>query len=349
MRRRYFGPGLPGLVAVAFLLLGVAPGALAQGAPGAATAKPTLVSVSPSEVNLASTLKLRIDGLDAAGLQAADPTTFRLRLNGHQFQDLKPERTIPGELAFDLRGLRDDKNGGWLSLVGSPPFSGLKTMEVGATSPVTGDLLTASGTTLLISLRIFPFVRLAMGVAAAGFIVVAVVLMGRKTDMLRDTAVLPEGLVKPFSLARCQMAWWFVLITSCFIGISLIAMDTSHIVTPQSLMLLGVSSITALGSAAINIAKSDAPGTPPPPDPTARAQQPPHQPAQPHVSFLRDLLTDGSGWAFHRVQVLVWTMILGVITLWSAYAKLSLPDFDTNLLILMGISSGLYLGFKWPE
>lgn len=332
-----------------FLLSSAAPFALAQGAPGAATVKPVLASVSPSEVNLASTLKLRIDGLDAAGLQAVDPTTFRLRLNGHQFQDLKPERTIPGELAFDLRGLRDDKNGGWLSLVGSPPFSGWVPMTVGLTSAVTGDLLAAPGKPLSIDLRIFPFVRLAMGVAAAGFIVIAVVLMGQKTDMLRDTAVLPTGLVKPFSLGRCQMAWWFVLITSCFIGISLIALDTNHIITPQSLMLLGISSITALGSAAINIAKSDAPGTPPPLGPPAPAQQPPHQPAQSHVSFLRDLLTDGSGWAFHRVQILVWTMILGVITLWSAYAKLSLPDFDTNLLILMGISSGLYLGFKWPE
>jgi len=28
---------------------------------------------------------------------------------------------------------------------------------------------------------------------------------------------------------------------------------------------------------------------------------------------------------------------------------LKLPSFDDNLLILMGISSGLYLGFKFPE
>lgn len=235
MHSYHFGLGLSGMVAAAFLLFSAAPFALAQGTPGAAVTKPTLVSVSPSEVSLASTLTLHIDGLDATGLQAVDPTTFRLRLNGHQFQDLKPERTIPGELAFDLRGLRDDKNGGWLSLVGSPPFSGLIPMTVGATSSVTGDLLTAPGKTLSVNLRIFPFVRLALGFAAAGCILIVVLLMGQGTDMLRDTAVLRKGSVKPFSLARCQMAWWFVLITTCFIGISLITLDTGHIVTPQSL------------------------------------------------------------------------------------------------------------------
>ncbi len=342
------------VVAASLLLLSAAPFAWAQGASGGVGAKPILVSASPLQVDLGTTLKLQIEGLDAAGQQTFDPTTFRLRLNGHQFQDLKPERTIQGELAFDLRKLRDDKDGGWLFLVGSPPITGLTPVTVGVTSSVIGDLPVMQDKVLSIDLQIFPIMRLALGIAVAGFIAIVVLLLGQKTDMLRDTAVLPQGVVKPYSLARCQMAWWFVLITACFIGISMITSNTSHIVTAQSLTLLGISSVTALGSAAINVAKSDASATSPPQaaQPQAQplpAQQPPHQTSQPHVSFVRDLLTDGSDWAFHRVQILVWTVILGVVTLWSAYGKLSLPDFDFNLLILMGISSGLYLGFKWPE
>lgn len=330
------------LGAALLLLLTGAGDAVAQGGAG-----PALVSVSPLEADPAHTLTVKVDGLDPAATPRFDPTTLRLRLNGRQFQSLKPERTSAGELAFDLRGLRDDKDGGWLYLAGSPPYTGLAPVTVALTSAATGDLLTAQGKTLLIGLRLFPTLHLALGLVAAAGIAAAVVLLGRRTDMLRDTAVLPPGTPKPYSLARCQMAWWFVLITACFIGIALVTLDTSHIVTTQSLTLLGISSATAMGSAAINIAKADAPPTPPPAGPGPA--QPPHRPAQASVSFLRDVLTDGTGWAFHRVQALVWTVILGIVTLWSAYASLSLPALDANLLILMGISSGLYLGFKWPE
>jgi hypothetical protein len=49
------------------------------------------------------------------------------------------------------------------------------------------------------------------------------------------------------------------------------------------------------------------------------------------------------------LQVLVWTLLLGLISVVSMYRTLSLPAFDDTLLALAGISSGLYVGFKWPE
>jgi hypothetical protein len=33
----------------------------------------------------------------------------------------------------------------------------------------------------------------------------------------------------------------------------------------------------------------------------------------------------------------------------SVYIHLDMPDFDNQLLALMGISNGTYLGFKLPE
>ena len=47
--------------------------------------------------------------------------------------------------------------------------------------------------------------------------------------------------------------------------------------------------------------------------------------------------------------MLAWTIALGIIFLYSAYTTLATPNFDANLLTLPGISSGTYLGFKFPE
>ena len=65
--------------------------------------------------------------------------------------------------------------------------------------------------------------------------------------------------------------------------------------------------------------------------------------------FLRDVLSDGAGYSFHRFQIFAWTIVLGIIFLSSVYNNLSMPEFSATLLGLMGISSGTYIGFKFPE
>ncbi len=52
--------------------------------------------------------------------------------------------------------------------------------------------------------------------------------------------------------------------------------------------------------------------------------------------------------SFHRFQIIVWTLVLGVVFCSEVLTKLAMPSFDSTLLILMGISSGTYLGFKFP-
>jgi hypothetical protein len=49
-----------------------------------------------------------------------------------------------------------------------------------------------------------------------------------------------------------------------------------------------------------------------------------------------------------RLQVLVWTLVLGLIFLSSVLLELTMPEFSGTLLALMGISSGTYIGFKLP-
>lgn len=65
--------------------------------------------------------------------------------------------------------------------------------------------------------------------------------------------------------------------------------------------------------------------------------------------FIRDILTDSNGISFHRFQILVWTLVLVAIFATEVYSDLLMPEFNTTLLALMGISSGTYLGFKIPE
>lgn len=69
--------------------------------------------------------------------------------------------------------------------------------------------------------------------------------------------------------------------------------------------------------------------------------------------FLFDLLSepDDKGRhliAFPRFQIVVWTLVLGVIFVSDVLTKLAMPAFDSNLLVFMSISSGTYLGFKLP-
>ena len=69
--------------------------------------------------------------------------------------------------------------------------------------------------------------------------------------------------------------------------------------------------------------------------------------------LLLDLLSEGDASVnagrvitFHRFQIVVWTLILGVVFVSEVLTKLAMPVFDTTLLTLIGISSGTYLGFK---
>jgi hypothetical protein len=62
-----------------------------------------------------------------------------------------------------------------------------------------------------------------------------------------------------------------------------------------------------------------------------------------------DLFMDGGGWSFHRVQMGIWTLVLSFVFVGKVLENLAMPEFDASLLALMGISSGTYLGFKFPE
>ena len=67
------------------------------------------------------------------------------------------------------------------------------------------------------------------------------------------------------------------------------------------------------------------------------------------VSWFDDITTDINGTALHRLQVVCWTALLGVIFLFEVWRDLGMPQFSSTLLALMGISGAGYVGFKYPE
>jgi hypothetical protein len=64
---------------------------------------------------------------------------------------------------------------------------------------------------------------------------------------------------------------------------------------------------------------------------------------------LLDIFSDGGGVSFHRFQMVIWTIVLGIVFIKNVNRDLTMPEFDTTLLGLMGLSAGTYIGFKFPE
>jgi hypothetical protein len=65
--------------------------------------------------------------------------------------------------------------------------------------------------------------------------------------------------------------------------------------------------------------------------------------------FRLDILSDTNGISFHRLQMFVWTLVLGLLFVYSVWSRLTMPEFSATLLALQGLTAGTYLGFKIPE
>ena len=218
---------------------------------------------------------------------------------------------------------------------------------------------------------------------------VALVYFAKNTDLLRyvtgDKPAPP--LRAPYSLGITQMAFWFYLAVAGYVFICATTRQP-HIPMGSVLGLLGISSTTGLAAVLVDkqkdasgqsrrdtliaeqaalkarITELQAMAAPiSQPDRTELsdkqtrfnqvnaliAQLPPPAPPATTKGFVTDLLHDGDGVSFHRFQMIVWTIVLGVVFVWSVYRTISMPEFDASLLTLMGISAGTYVGFKFPE
>jgi hypothetical protein len=211
--------------------------------------------------------------------------------------------------------------------------------------------------------------------------IVVFVAIAWTTNVLRDRAMTPRmNERRMFSMGRTQMAWWFVLV---FAAVTIVTTVTGELpLLPMSILtLLGIASGTALGAGAIDAKSTEDPIAKDyteladqrdnlrksigdlkktnPNDPVILQQETQVTTIEKKLKdiaprlfsngFLNDILSDNCGIEFHRLQVFVWTIFLGIIFLNSVVGQLTLKDFDSTMLALMGISSGTYLGFKLKE
>lgn len=226
--------------------------------------------------------------------------------------------------------------------------------------------------------------KMVLGTIAVSLLIflVVYVLLIRNRSTLRD---MKDGC---YSLGKSQMAFWGLLVVLTFIGIWVLTGTMERIPT-QVLTLLGISGATGLSSILIRdskksgeISEREAKIT------KLREEQQKlikEQPTMPGTSlplskdrlteieleikeikdeldklsqersssisqgFFQDICNDGNGMSFHRFQVVIWTVVLGAVFVRSVTKVMSMPEFPETLLILMGISNGIYLGFKFPE
>ncbi|MEH2191326.1 MAG: hypothetical protein V7K98_01480 [Nostoc sp.] len=138
----------------------------------------------------------------------------------------------------------------------------------------------------------------------------------------------------PFSLSISQLAFWTFLIFGSYLIIYGITGDYTNVLTSQSLVLLGINSVTAFGTSLI-----DGQGDEKKRKGSQRLSE----------GFFYDILSDINGVNFHRFQTFIWTVAIGLFFVWEVIKNLAMPEFDETLLTLQGISAATYLGLRGQE
>ena len=255
---------------------------------------------------------------------AARKTKLGLSLNGHFLADVAPLVIGSDELAF-IPTRNDASKAFWDELWGGRLLTP-QTLSV-AVGLEDASILVTSETNLI--MEPLQGVKAFSLVAGGVVLLILVILLAVTTPLIRDGARLPGGKLPTYSLARTQMAFWFVNVVLAVLIIWAVTGSVPPI-TSSALGLMGIGAGTALGAVLLDQNAADS---------TPRES----------ISFLKDILTDGASIGLHRFQMMVWTVVLFFIFWGAVWNKLALPEFDNTLLALMGISAGAYLGFKFPE
>lgn len=227
-----------------------------------------------------------------------------------------------------------------------------------------------------------------LGLIVFVIVAACVVSLGAMTNMLRGPPPpRPSGTVARYSLSRSMIAWWTLVVVGAYLFLGIATANWVSSMSGTALALLGIAAGTGGISRGIDAKKHPKPedllsrisGL------TQREQALNTAVTRAHVtdaprlatqlqevvterdraqstllaqtgqesttsgSFWLDVISDASGVAIHRVQAAVWSLILGGMFAMLTVRDLAMPDFDSSLLALAGLSSAAYLGLKLPE
>jgi hypothetical protein len=313
------------------------------------------------------------------------PRDLRLYLAGHKLTKCSPTLTSLEQeyLRFHLEIDPDDRDA-WVQILydaRNEPDHKLP-LSIGWK-----DNMQVFNSNVELALKVYPhYTAYILGLLVV--LLVATLLLSIRTNLLRDGTDQPPAPARlPYNLGKVQMAFWFYLVITAYLYVWLVTGEYDT-VTTSVLALIGISAGTGAAALYLDKQKIDAVLTQratletqqtallsrikelstAAPEPGSLLDQELQQkknslaevqaqlahaptPPPPAVTkgFLKDLLSDGEGVGFHRFQMVVWTLVFGIIFVRSVYRDLAMPNFDTSLLGLMGLSSGTYIGFKFPE
>lgn len=157
--------------------------------------------------------------------------------------------TATGAMTFPLD--RNEKNKAlWSPLLYDPVF--VRTEDMVLSAGLEGErplprLVTSNMTITFDKIYLEGLMWLWVLLIAA--IVIATILYARNSDMLRDGPKVGDQR-QTYSLARVQMAWWFVLVVVAFVLIWVVTGDRDTI-SASLIGLMGISAATALMAVAI--------------------------------------------------------------------------------------------------
>ncbi|QDK82628.1 hypothetical protein EXU85_30075 [Spirosoma sp. KCTC 42546] len=220
------------------------------------------------KVNNLQTLVNRAKCVDSQGKVIANchEQEIALFLDGRKVQGVIPESGAPRpqdqKLQYHLiRNLENDEM--WADLLGAPAigpnfFNRPTELSVGLENEYP-EVTTIKGNNKFNIIRIRSIRFIAFSILYI-FLTVFLILLARKSNILRDSGIPTQGTnPKPYSLSRCQMAFWFFLVLGSFIYLWLIT-GAYDIINSSVLTLIGIGAGTALGAVAVDLNKqSDLP------------------------------------------------------------------------------------------
>ena len=236
---------------------------VATGGTSSGTLPPVIMRVICAEersTGMGKMLHVWVDSLrTAVERDKLNEHDFVLYLNGRPLWNVRSE-------AVDLQRNRlefvlaraDTSRASWAILLGRPTSVHRDNIQVGvgyASRPALEafDLAHHPPQVQLIMMETW---RLWLGIIVLAFLDAAFLLMVNRSGIIRDSGPPKPapGTNKPFSLGRLQMAIWFFLVLGAFIFLWIVTGDVGTI-NAQALVLIGIGTGTALGSAVVDATK----------------------------------------------------------------------------------------------
>lgn len=169
---------------------------------------------------------------------------------------------------------------------------------------------------------------------------VAALVLSAVWLFLNPTALRDESTQspRPYSLSRVQLAWWTLIVLGAYLAVYAHA-GKFWPLNGTCLSLLGVGAATSVAGRIVDTRQQE-------------AQVPRHQDAEPSHGLFSDILSDENGVSIHRFQTVAFNVAFAISFLVGTFQQpgaTAFPSFDAITLLLLGVSSSVYIAVKSNE